>query len=169
MGTNSTKGCFPPLTTPVLDAASFARGEFRFTEPWLTYFACLAQNQGSGDTLVDDDGRVRSGGLNCEITTIFEGQEVCLSPGPFSDNPISGAYQQDLYNFLQQFPGAWQFGCISGIIPGVGPGFEWPWVDIDPRPAFPIPPSWAPYMIVTGTVSPYVGSFVIHRSDTCPP
>ncbi len=167
--TNVTKGCFPPLTTPVLDASSFARGEFRFTEPWLTYFACLAKaDQATGELSLDDDGRPSSGGTGCAVTTIFQGEEVCLSPDPLLSNPISGQYELDLYNFLQQFPGSWDFGCFQGMDPRGFRIYTWPWVDIDPRPANPIPPDWLPAMSVVGTRSPYLGNFIIHKDPACP-
>jgi len=84
------------------------------------------------------------------VTTIFQGMVVVLSPFPFLDNPISGQYLTDLYNFLQSVPGAWEYGCIQG-----GSGYYiWPYVDGAPPLA-----QWAPYLVV--------GDRVIHKPDVC--
>lgn len=158
----SAPTCTAPWHTPLVNT------EGRISEPWALYFACLERNANTTGGVIDPGGRPRSSGTGCTVTTIFQGQEVCLSPFPLLDNPIAGQYLTDLYNFLQSVPGAWQFGCIQGTGPDGNPLFIWPWVDEDPRPTLPIPGDWAPYMIVQGTVLPYVGSFVIHRDVVCP-
>lgn len=148
--------CIPPYHTPLVNT------EGLIAEPWALFFSCLVDQFQPGGNIQDPGGRPRSRGSNCSVTTIFQGQTVCLSPFPFSQNPISGVYLTNLYNFLNSIPGAWDFGCLQGGY------YIWPWVDEDPRPTLPIPASWAPYLIVTGTISPYVGSFIIHRDDVCP-